>query len=231
MKSNRILLKATEFHRILWNQQDLTKFHNIQHNFTKSNRISWNQQDLTKFHKVQHNFTKSNRMYWNPEISKHFMRSNMILLKTTEFYSISLNSLQISLHILLQISIWMSFMDFTAYFNTYFTANFIMDFTSNFMPNLPYFIINFMTNFIMCTRISLKSTGFHYPVKSVMKFTMKSVNETSSKIHNEILLISVYLLNLMRSYEMLWISWNSVIFCGLHEIPLLLVKSCWILLI
>ena len=74
MKSNRILLKATEFHR-----------------------ISWNQQDLTQFHKIQHNFAKSNRIYWNPEISKDFMRSNRILLKATEFYRISLNSLQISL--------------------------------------------------------------------------------------------------------------------------------------
>ena len=42
MKSNRSLLKAIEFHRISWNQQDLTQFHKFQHNFTKSNRIYWN---------------------------------------------------------------------------------------------------------------------------------------------------------------------------------------------
>ena len=112
MKSNTILLKATEFHR-----------------------ISWNQQDSTQFHKIQHNCTKSNRIYWNPEISKDFMRSNMILLKATEFYRISLNSLQISLQTLLQISLWMSFMDFTAYFITDFTADFITDSTTNFMLN------------------------------------------------------------------------------------------------
>ena len=129
MKSNRILLKA-EFHR-----------------------ISWNQQDLTQFHKVQHNFTKTNRIYWNWEISKDFMRSNRILLKATEFYRISLNSLQISLQILLQISLWMSFMNFT--------ADFIMAFTANFMLIPPYFIVNFMTNFITSTRISLKLTRFH----------------------------------------------------------------------
>ena len=92
-------------------------FHEIQHNFTKSNRISWNQQDLTQFHKIQHNCTKSNRIYWNPEISKDFMRSNMILLKATEFYRISLNSLQISLQDLMQISLLISFMDLTAYFH------------------------------------------------------------------------------------------------------------------
>ena len=137
MKSNKILLKATEFHR-----------------------ISWNQQDLTQFHKIQHNFAKSNQIYWNPEISKDFMRSNRILLKGTEFYRISLNSLQISLQILLQISLWMSFMDFTAYFITDFTADFIMDFTANFMLIPPYFIVNFMTNFITSTRISLKLTRF-----------------------------------------------------------------------
>ena len=43
-----------------------------------------------------------------------------------------------------------------------FTVDFIMDCTSNFMLNPPYFIIDFMTNFITCTKISLKSTGFHY---------------------------------------------------------------------
>ena len=137
MKSNKILLKATEFHR-----------------------ISWNQQDLTQFHKIQHNFAKSNKIYWNPEISKDFMRSNRILLKGTESYRISLNSLQISLQVLLQLSLWMSFMDFTAYFITDFTADFIMDFTANFMLIPPYFIVNFMTNFITSTRISLKLTRF-----------------------------------------------------------------------
>ena len=109
---NRILLKAAEFHRISWNQQDLTQFHKIQHNFTKSNRII------------------------EIQISKGFMKSNRTLLKATEFYRISLNSLQISL----QISLWMSFMDFT--------ADFMLDFTANFMLIPPYFIIDFMTNYI-----------------------------------------------------------------------------------
>ena len=115
MKSNKILLKATKFHR-----------------------ISWNQQDLTQFHKIQHNFAKRNRIYWNPEISKDFMRSNRILLKATEFYRISLNSLQISLQILLQISLWMSFMDFTADFIIDFTATFMLippHFIIGFMTN------------------------------------------------------------------------------------------------
>ena len=126
MKSSKILLKATELHRISWNQQDLTQFRKIQHNFTKSNRISCNSKN-----------------------SKYFMKSNRILLKPTEFYRISLNSLQISLQILLQISLWVSFMDFTAYFITDFTADFIMDFTANFMLNHPIFID------------SLKSIRFH----------------------------------------------------------------------
>ena len=139
MKYNKILLKATEFQM-----------------------ISWNQQDLKPFLKIQHKFTEHNGIYWNPEISKNFMRSNRIWLKATEFYRISLNSLHISLKILLQISLWMSFMYFTAYFITDFTAYFITDFTSNFMLNPAYFIINFMKNFITCTRIWLKSTGFHY---------------------------------------------------------------------
>ena len=135
------------------------------------------------------------------------MRSNRILLKATKFYTISLNSLQISLEILLQISLWMSFMYFTAYFITDFTADFIMDFTANFMLNHPVFIT--------CIRISLKInkiswnlqhfTGFCWkqqdfiigftvdsiPVKSVMKFIMKSANAIHSEIHNEILLILV----------------------------------------
>ena len=129
MKPNRVLLKETEFHK-----------------------ISWNQQDLTQFLKIQHNFDKTSRIYWNPEISKDSMKSNRILLKVTEFYKISLNLLQCSLQILLQISLWISFMDFT--------ADFIMDFTGYFMLNPPNFIINFMTNFIRSTRISLKSMGF-----------------------------------------------------------------------
>ena len=139
MKYSKILLKATEFQM-----------------------ISWNQQDLKQFHKIQHKFTEHNGIYWNPEISKNFMRSNRIWLKATEFYRISLNSLHISLKILLQISLWMSFMYFTAYFITDLTAYFITDFTSNFMLNPAYFIINFMKNVITCTRIWLKSTGFHY---------------------------------------------------------------------
>ena len=47
-------------------------------------------------------------------------------------------------------------------------------------------------------RIALKSTDFimdftvySIPVKSVIKFTIKSTNETNSEIHYEILLISV----------------------------------------
>ena len=96
-------------------------------------------------------------------------------------------------------------MDFTAYFITDFTADFIIDFTADFMLNYHVFII--------CIRISLKSTRFHeihsisqdfteinfimdftvdsIPVKSVMKFIMKSANEIHSEIHNEILLILV----------------------------------------
>ena len=62
--------------------------------------------------------------------------------------------LHISLQTLLQISLWVSFMDFTADFITDFTAVFIMDFTANFMLNPPDFIINFMANFITSTRIS-----------------------------------------------------------------------------
>ena len=46
-------------------------------------------------------------------------------------------------------------------FSTDFTADFIMDFTANFMLIPPYFIIDFMTNFITSTRISLKLTRFH----------------------------------------------------------------------
>ena len=151
MKSNRILLKATEFHR-----------------------ISWNQQDLTQFHKIQHNFAKSNRIYWNPEISKDFMRSNRILLKTTEFYRISLNSLQISLQILLQISLWMSFMDFTAYFITDFTADFIMDFTANFMLNpillKPKWFHEISNNFMKSNWISQRVTRFHKIHRSLQDY-------------------------------------------------------------
>ena len=78
------------------------------------------------------------------------MKSNRILLKATEFYRLSLNSLQMSL----QISLWMSFMDFTVDFNTDFTADLIIDFTANFMLISPYFIIDFMTNL-------LHLPGFH----------------------------------------------------------------------
>ena len=81
------------------------------------------------------------------------MKSNRNLPKATEFYRISLNSLQISL----QISLWMSFMEFTAGFIT----DFIIDFTANFMLIPPYFSIDFMTNFITFTRISLILTRFH----------------------------------------------------------------------
>ena len=104
MKSNKILLKATEFHR-----------------------ISWNQQDLTQFHKIQHNFTKSNRIYWKPEIQRISWDPTGILLKRTEFYRISLNSLHVLLHIFLQISLWMLFMDFTADFIMDFTLNFMQN--------------------------------------------------------------------------------------------------------
>ena len=121
---------------------------------TECHRISWNQQDLTQFHKIQHNFTRSNRIYWNPEISKDFMKSNMILLKATEFYRTLLISLQISL----QISLWMSFMDSTADF----IAVFIMDFTANFVLIPPYLIINFM-------KIWLHLPGFHWNQQGFMK--------------------------------------------------------------
>ena len=67
-------------------------------------------------------------------------------------------SLQISLHI----SLWMSFMDFTADFITDFTVVFIMDFTANFMLNPPDFIIDFMV-------ISLHLPGFHQNQHDFMK--------------------------------------------------------------
>ena len=124
-------------------------FHEINtifHNFIKSNTILLK---ATEFIEIQQN-------------SKELMNSNRILLRSTKFYRISLNSLQISLQILLQISLWMSFMDFTADFITDFTAVFIMNFTANFMLNLPDFIINFMTiSLHTSTSISLKSTRFH----------------------------------------------------------------------
>ena len=85
------------------------------------------------------------------------MKSNRILLKATEFYKISLNSLQI----LMQISLWMSILEITADFITDFTAVFIIDFTANFMLNPQNFIIDFMANFTTSTRISLKSTRIH----------------------------------------------------------------------
>ena len=148
MKSNRILLKAAEFHRISGNQQDITQFHKIQNNFTKSNRII----EIQRFQ----------RMSWN---------HNRILLKAKEFYRISLNSLQISLEInhygchlwiLLQISL------------ADFTADFMWNFTADFLLIPSYFIIDFMTNFITSNRILLKLatefyripltfiTGFHW---------------------------------------------------------------------
>ena len=145
---NWILLKATEFHR-----------------------ISWNKQDLTHFYKMQHNFTKTNRIYGNPEISKDFMKSYRILLKATEFYRISLNSLQISLQILLQISLWMSFMGFTADFITDFTVVFILDFTANFMLNLPDFIIYVMAISLHLPGFHQKSTRFHEVHSFLQDFT------------------------------------------------------------
>ena len=80
---------------IWWISWNTPVFHEIQQDFTKAtefHRISWNQQDLTQFHKIQHNFTKTNRIYWNPGISMDFVKSHSILLKATEFYRISLNS-------------------------------------------------------------------------------------------------------------------------------------------
>ena len=65
------------------------------------------------------------------------------------------------------------------------------------------------------------------PVKSVMKFIMKSANEIYSEIHNEILLISVKSVEFNEILWNLWISWNPVVFCGFHKI-LFLVKSCWV---
>ena len=93
-------------------------------------------------------------------------------------------------------------MNFTADFIMDFTADFMLDFTANFMLIPPYFIIDFMTNFIISTRISLKLTRFHeihnisqdfimdltensIPVKSVMKFIMKSANEIHGEIHHK----------------------------------------------
>ena len=93
-------------------------------------------------------------------------------------------------------------------FTTDFTADFIIDCTENFMIIPPYFIIGFMTKFYYIyqdlTEINKISwnpqyfTGFHWnqqdfimdftvnsiPVKSVMKFIMKSANEIHSEIHD-----------------------------------------------
>ena len=108
------IMKSSGFHvDFRWNPP-------IQQDFTKATEFY----RISQFHKIQHNFTKIKRIYWNPEISKDFMNSNMILLKITEFYIISLNLLHISLQILLQILLWMLFMDFTADFITDFTVDF-----------------------------------------------------------------------------------------------------------
>ena len=80
MRLSRNLLKTTQFYS-----------------------ISLNQYNLTQFHKIQQNFTKTSGIYCNADISKGFMKFNKILLKSTEFYRISFNSLQILLQISLQI--------------------------------------------------------------------------------------------------------------------------------
>ena len=148
IKSNTILLKPKWFHEIL-------------NDFMKSN---WILQRVTRFHRIHRSLQdciKSRRFH---EIYQDF----------TKIYRISLNPL----HISLQISLWMSFMDFTA----------------NFMLIPPYFIIGFMTNFITSTRISLKltrfpeihsislkSTGFHYGFHCGFHSC-----EICNEIHNEI---------------------------------------------
>ena len=172
----------------------------------------------------------------------------------------------------------MSFMDFTGDFIKDFTAVFIKDFTANFMLNPPDFIIWFhekfhyiYQDFTEINRISWNPqhfTEFHWnqqdfimdftvdsiPVKSVMKFIMKSANEIHSEIYNEILPISVKSLefnevlwnavDFMKSCDILWISWNPIAFSKIlldlmdliksfeisrfNEILLLLIKLCWI---
>ena len=160
-------------------------------------------------------------------------------------------------------------MDFAVDFITDFTADFIVDFTSNVMLNPPYFIVNFITkfhyiyqDFTEINKISWNPqhfTGFHWnqedfimdftvdsiPVKSVMKFMMKSENEIHSEIYNEILLIWVKsvkfnevlwnAVDFMKSCDILWISWNPVafikIFLDLMDLinplkSLDLIKSC-----
>ena len=61
-----------------------------------------------------------------------------------------------------------------------FTVVFIMDFTTNFLLNPPDFIINFITNFITYTRISLKSTIFNEIHSISQDFT--EINRISSWI-------------------------------------------------
>ena len=93
--NQQILLKATEFHRISWNQQNLTQFHKIQfHNFMlhpillkpklfhESNRILHliKSRDFKGFQEIQQDFTKNSR------ISHNIMRSNTILLRAIAFY-------------------------------------------------------------------------------------------------------------------------------------------------
>ena len=125
-----------------------------------------------------------------------------------------------------------------------------MDFTANFMLNPADFIIDFMTFHYIYQDFTVDSI----PVKSVIKFIMKSANEIHSEIQNEILLISVESVEFneilwnavvfMKSCDILWISWNPVAFSKIlldlmdliksfemsefHEILLLLIKLCWI---
>ena len=121
--------------------------------------ISWNQQDLTQFHKIQHNFTKTNRVYWNPWNSKDFIKSNRSLLKATEFNRISLNSLHISLWMSFMDLTADFITDFTAVFIMNFTANFMLnppDFIIDIMTiswHLPGFHWN--------QKDFMKSTAFH----------------------------------------------------------------------
>ena len=142
------------------------------------------------------------------------MKSNRILLKATEFYRISLNSLQI----LLQISLWMSFVDFTANFITDFTAVFIMDFTAYFMLNSPDLITNFMDIFITSTMISLKSTVFHYGFQCGFNSSVRSTD-----FMHEIWQISWNQQNLTQLHKIQHnftktnrIYWNPQHFTGFH---------------
>ena len=169
---------------------------------------------------------------------KRFHEIQQELLKATEFYRISLNSLQISLQILLQISLWMLFVDFTTYFIRFhcsFHYGFHCKFHYWFHDKFHYIYQDF-TEINKILWNPQHFTGFHWnqqdfimdftvdsiPVKSVMKLIMKSENVIHSEIYNEILMISVKsvefnevlwnAVDFMKSCDILWISWNPVAF-------------------